>query len=168
MLQINVICCVKRQESTISDIRITECYFAIAKCYLPIGKCYFAIAKLRSSFSESCVCKPYTATHCLNSLVIGAKPNNNGISTGVYRGNTLTWGRWGCDPQLCQDRKVPCRNLPWKSAQLGYKREQSYIVICTKKTATLICSSFLVTCYTYTTQQCKLRRAPSCVWAELN
>ena len=64
------------QESTISDIQITECYFAIAKCYLPIGKCYFAIAKLRSSFSESCVCKPYTATHCPNSLVIGAKLKN--------------------------------------------------------------------------------------------
>ena len=128
-----MICCVKRQGSTISDIRITECYFAIAKCYLPIGKCYFAIAKLWSSFTESCVCKPYDATHCPNSLVIGAKPNNNSISTGVYRGNTLTWGRWGCSPQLCQDRKVPCRNLPWKSAQLGDKREQSCIVICTKK-----------------------------------
>ena len=36
-----------------------------------------------------------------------------------------TWGLKACYPQLCQDGKVPCRNLPWKSGQLGDKREQS-------------------------------------------
>ena len=61
--------------------------------------------KNRSSFIESSGNKPHTATNCRNSSLLRAKPNNNGISTGVYRGNTLTWGCWGCYPQLCQTRQ---------------------------------------------------------------
>ncbi len=129
-----------RYSATLIDILLTQIDICLS-------------AKLRSSSSGSSDSKPHTATSCRNSSLLersrtitvfpractgpliqrrGAgrdalnqQPSELLVAKAGSNAGLATWGLKACYPQLCQDKKVPCRNLPWKSGQLGDKREQS-------------------------------------------